>query len=258
MNDVEQRLTTLILAAGKGTRMQSDLAKVLHPLHNRPMIQYVVETAMAIRSDRIVVIVGYQTEDVRRALKSYPVIFAEQKNQLGTGHAVMQAVPFLEGADDNMLVLAGDTPLLTAATLKKFVFEHHRLQAAVSILTAKMNEPAGLGRIIRTKEGQIIRIVEEKDATDEEREIKEINTSTYCFHTPLLMEALKKIKPMNKQGEYYLTDTIGILCDQGHRIGGIIATDPDETIGINTLAHLATAEAWIDARKKDGSHLSAI
>ena len=93
--------------------------------------------------------------------------------------------------------------------------------------------------------------MEEKDATDEEREIKEINTSTYCFHTPLLMEALKKIKPMNKQGEYYLTDTIGILRDQGHRIEGNIATDPDETIGINTLAHLATAEAWIEARKKD-------
>lgn len=255
MNDAGQRLTALILAAGKGTRMQSDLAKVLHPLHNRPMIQYVVETAMAIRSDRIVVIVGHQTEDVRRALKPYRVIFAEQKDQLGTGHAVMQAVPFFEGADDTLLVLAGDTPLLTAATLKKFVFEHHRLQAAVSILTAKMNEPAGFGRIVRTKEGQIIRIVEEKDATDEEREIKEINTSTYCFHTPLLMDALKKIKPMNMQGEYYLTDTIGILRDQGHTIEGIIATDPDETIGINTLAHLATAEAWIEARKKDGSHL---
>ena len=249
MNNNETRLTTIILAAGKGTRMQSDLAKVLHPLHSRPMIQFVADTALAIKSDEIIVIVGHQADKVRHALNAYPVQFVEQKEQLGTGHAVMQASASLEGHAGNLLILAGDTPLLSPITLEKLLSYHNDKAAAVSILTAFMDDVKGLGRIIRSEVGDILRIVEEKDATNEERLIKEINTSTYCFSTPLLLGALKLITPHNKQGEFYLTDTVGVLRDQGHNVDGFSAKDPKETIGINTRDQLMAAEAWIDAHK---------
>lgn len=249
MQNSQDDLTTVILAAGKGTRMQSDLAKVLHPLNNRPMIHYVVETALAIGSNRIIVVVGHQADQVKKALKNYSVQFVEQEQQLGTGHAVMQAVPGIEDHCDNLLVLAGDTPLIQADTLDILVSDRRRTDAAVSILTAKMKDPTGLGRIVRI-DGQIVRIVEEKDASEDERRINEINTSTYCFNTPLLISALREIKDDNKQQEYYLTDTIGILRDQGRKISGIVSDHAEETMGINTRAQLTEAEAYQNARKQ--------
>jgi bifunctional UDP-N-acetylglucosamine pyrophosphorylase/glucosamine-1-phosphate N-acetyltransferase len=236
-------LITVVMAAGKGTRMRSDLAKVLHPLCGRPMVHFVVETALAIGSDRVLVVIGHQAEAVREALKTYPVEFVEQREQLGTGHAVMQAAPLLGGYAGTLLVLAGDTPLLQPATLRSMIDGHHAQGAAATLLTAEMGDPYGLGRIVRGEDGQILRIVEEKDATPEERSIREVNTSTYCFQTPLLLRMLHRLQPVNQQGEYYLTDTIGLLRAEGYRLHGIRVSEPEETTGINTPEQLAAAEA---------------
>ena len=241
-------LVTLIMAGGKGTRMKSDIAKVLHPLCGRPMIHFTVETAQALGSERIIVIVGHQAEAVTDELEGYPVEIVEQREQLGTGHAVMQAQPLLKDFSGTLLVLAGDTPLIQEGTLRKLCDSHLQQKAAVTILTAIMEDPFGLGRIVRDKNDQVIRIVEEKDATAEEREIKEINSSIYCFDSPLMFDALMKIKPDNKQGELYLTDTIAILREAGGWVAGAIADNADDTIGINTVEHLAQADRIMRSR----------
>lgn len=241
-------LITLVMAAGKGTRMHSDKAKVLHPLCGRPMIRYVVETAQSLASDRIIVIVGHQAETVKAALQDYPVEFVEQRQQLGTGHAVMQARPLLEDYNGTLLVLAGDTPLIQASSLQRLVEQHRQHQAAVTILTARMDNPFGLGRIVRDTDDQVLRIIEEKDATPEERRITEVNSSTYCFHGPSLLDALIRITPDNKQGEYYLTDTIALLREQGGWVAGSVVEQAEETLGINTPDQLADAEQIMRAR----------
>lgn len=237
-----QGVVSLVLAAGKGTRMCSDQAKVLHPLCGRPMVQYVVEGARMIDSDRIIVIVGHQAEDVKQALREYPVEFVEQREQLGTGHAVLQTRPALDGFDGTVLILSGDTPLLRPYTLRLLVDHHRRRRAAVTVLTARMEDPFGLGRIVRNEQGQVIRIVEEKDATPEERLISEVNTGTYCFDCRALFEVLTAVKPTNRQREYYLTDTIELLRVRGRLVDGCLAERTDETMGINTPDQLAQAD----------------
>lgn len=245
MNDLlttnASELITVVMAAGKGTRMRSDLAKVLHRMRNRPMIQYVVETAIAIGSRRILVVVGHQAEAVMQALNGYRVEFVEQRELLGTGHAVMQTAPAIGGHAGDLLALAGDTPLLLPATLNHMIERRRLTGAAVTLLTARMDDPSGFGRIIRAN-GQVTRIVEEKDASPDEKRIREINTSTYCFKTPLLLDMLRLLKPLNQQGEYYLTDTIGLLHERGYRVEGVLAERPEETLGINTAEQLAAAE----------------
>lgn len=241
-------LVTVVMAAGKGTRMKSDLAKVLHPIGGRPMIQYVVETAMAVGSERILTIVGHQAEAVMETLAGYPVEFVEQRELLGTGHAVMQASPHLGGYEGDMLALAGDTPLLRPETLSDMVTRHRFTQAAVTLLTARIEKPFGFGRIVRDPDGRVVRIVEEKDTRPEEKNIREVNTSTYCFQTPLLLEMLTLLKPLNQQGEYYPTDTVGLLHERGYRVEGIAAEYPEETLGINTPEQLAFAGAILARR----------
>lgn len=249
MADAEEKgLVTVIMAAGKGTRMKSDMAKVLHTLHGKPMVCYTIEAAQQIGSDRTIVIVGHQAPSVKSALDGYAVEFAEQKEQLGTGHAVMQAEPLLRGFDGTLLVLAGDTPLIKSDTLQGLCKLHSEKKAAATILTAMMNDPYGLGRIIRDEGGQVSRIVEEKDATAEEKDIKEVNSSIYCFDARRLFDALARIRPDNKQGELYLTDTISILRESGGWIAGAMADDPDDTTGINTVEHLEAAARILDSR----------
>lgn len=256
MEEANGDLTILILAAGKGTRMHSDLAKVLHRINGRPMIHYVLETARALRPRRIIVIVGHQAGAVRRELAGLPgpsgltVEFAVQEEQLGTGHAVRQAEPLLAGESGIVLVLAGDTPLIRPSTLTSLIQAHRRDGAAASVLTAGVEDPTGLGRILRDGTGRIDRIVEEKDATGEQRALKEINTSTYCFEPVLLLRALDRLTPENRQGEYYLTDTIGILRREGHRIADAPAGMPEETMGINTPEQLSAAESWLLERDR--------
>ncbi|MXY48772.1 MAG: NTP transferase domain-containing protein [Gemmatimonadetes bacterium] len=256
MEEADRDLITLILAAGKGTRMHSDLAKVLHRINGRPMIHYVLDTARALRPRRIIVIVGHQAGAVRRELAGLPgltgltVEFAVQEEQLGTGHAVSQAAPLLAGECGVVLVLAGDTPLIRHSTLASLIDAHRRTGAAASVLTAGVDDPTGLGRILRDGAGRIDRIVEEKDASEEQRSIKEINTSTYCFEPVLLLRALDRLTPENRQGEYYLTDTIGILRREGRRIADATAGMPEETMGINTPEQLSAAESWLLERDR--------
>lgn len=242
-------LITLIMAAGKGTRMHSDRAKVLHVLCGRPMIHYVVDVARSLGSNRILVIIGHQADTVREALRDARVEFVEQRQQLGTGHAIMQTRSLLEAYQGAVLVLSGDTPLIQTASLRRLVDLHQAHEAAVTILTAQMDNPFGLGRILRDTEGQVIRIIEEKDATPEQRAITEVNTGTYCFHSASLFEALTGITPNNKQGEYYLTDTISLLKEHGGRVVGVPAEHAEETGGINTPEQLADAERLMIARQ---------
>lgn len=248
-NPNSDSLITVIMAAGKGTRMRSDLAKVLHPLCGRPLIQYVVETAVAIHSSRILVIVGHQADAVREALTPYPVEFVLQQDLLGTGHAVMQAAPALSGFTGDLLVLAGDTPLVRPATLENLVHYHRLEHAAATLLTARMDNPHGLGRIIRGVDGQVTRIVEEKDAAPEEKNIREVNTSVYCFQAPLLLELLGLLKPQNQQKEYYLTDTIALIRERELCIRGVETDRPEETVGINTPEQLAAAETSLQRQR---------
>ena len=248
MEEANGDLITLILAAGKGTRMHSDLAKVLHRINGRPMIHYVLDTARALRPRRTIVIVGHQAGAVRRELAGSPVEFAVQEEQLGTGHAVRQAGPLLAGESGVVLVLAGDTPLIRPSTLSSLIDAHRRNGAAASVLTARVDDPTGLGRILRDDAGRIDRIVEEKDATGEQRMLREINTSTYCFEPVLLLRALDRLTPENRQGEYYLTDTIEILRREGRPIADAPAGMPEETMGINTPEQLSAAESWLHER----------
>lgn len=245
-------LVSLVMAAGKGTRMRSDQAKVLHPLCGRPMIQYVIEEAGRMSPDRILVIVGHQAEEVEQALHGYPVEFVEQQEQRGTGHAVLQARATLAGFVGTVLILSGDTPLLRAQTLQGFVDHHRHSQAAVTVLTARMDDPRGLGRIVRDETGQVIRIIEEKDAIPEERLIAEVNTGTYCFDCRALFEVLTDVKPLNRQGEYYLTDTIELLRARHRRVSGYPAENAAETVGINTPEQLAQADRLMLQRIRSG------
>ncbi|MXZ75282.1 MAG: NTP transferase domain-containing protein [Gemmatimonadetes bacterium] len=269
MKEANGDLITLVLAAGKGTRMHSDLAKVLHRINGRPMIHYVLDTARALRPRRIIVIVGHQAGAVRWELAELPelpeptgptgptrlaVEFAVQEEQLGTGHAVRQAGPLLAGESGVVLVLAGDTPLIRPSTLASLIEVHRRDGAAASVLTAHVADPTGLGRILRDDAGRIDRIVEEKDATEEQRALKEINTSTYCFDPVLLLRALDRLTPENRQAEYYLTDTIGILRREGRRIADAPAGVPEESMGINTPEQLSAAESWLQERDRARPH----
>ncbi len=251
MEQANSDLITVILAAGKGTRMHSDLAKVLHRLNGRPMIHYVLDTARTLRSRRIIVIVGHQADAVRHELAGTAVEYAVQEEQQGTGHAVRQAGPLLAGEKGIVLVLAGDMPLVLSSTLEALIRVHRLEGAAASVLTARVDDPTGLGRILRDDAGRIDRIVEEKDATREQRALKEINTSTYCFEPSRLLQALDLLTPQNRQGEFYLTDTIEILRRQGHRIADAPAAMPEETIGVNTPEHLSEAESWLLERDRD-------
>ncbi|MCY3555404.1 MAG: NTP transferase domain-containing protein [Gemmatimonadetes bacterium] len=257
MEEANDDLITLVLAAGKGTRMHSDLAKVLHRINGRAMIHYVLDTARALRPRRIIVIIGHQAGAVRQELAGSPglpgppVEFAVQEEQLGTGHAVRQAGPLLAGESGGVLVLAGDTPLIRPSTLAALIGAHRREGAAASVLTAHVDDPVGLGRILRDSAGRIDRIVEEKDATGVQRALKEINTSTYCFEPDLLLRALDRLTPENRQGEYYLTDTIEILRREGHRIADAPAGTPEEAMGINTPEQLSAAESWL--LERDGA-----
>ncbi len=234
-----KELCTVILAAGQGTRMRSKLPKVLHQVAGLPMIAYVVEACRAVRAKRTLVIVGYQAERVREALAGEAVEFIHQGEQRGTGHALLQTREALSGFDGDLLVLSGDTPLLTAKTLEDLVGAHRASQAQATVLTTEMSEPSGYGRVVRGGTGELLGIVEELEATPQERLIHEINTSVYCFAAPPLFETLKAIRPSAVKGELYLPDVVALLRERGGRVQGHRAADPDEVQGVNTRAELA-------------------
>lgn len=242
-------LDVLVLAAGLGTRMRSNLAKVLHQLDGRPLINHVCRTATALAPRKIYVVIGHQGETVKTAvLKELSETYAEfvwQNEQLGTGHAVNAAREFLETEDSTLLVLSGDVPMIRAETLAALVQQHrnHRGKgAACTILTVKLNDPTGYGRVVRDSEGIFDRIVEQKDASDEEKSIREINSGIYCFDTRKLFAALARVSNDNAQGEYYLTDVPALLRHEGETVAVYNHGDAHEIEGINNRAQLAEME----------------
>jgi bifunctional UDP-N-acetylglucosamine pyrophosphorylase / glucosamine-1-phosphate N-acetyltransferase len=255
LSNEQKTLDVLILAAGLGTRMRSNLAKVLHKLDGRPLINHVCRTATALAPRKVYAVIGHQGEDVKSAvleeLDSEHAEFVWQKEQLGTGHAVNAAREFLENEDSTLLVLSGDVPMIRAETLAALVQQHrsHRGRgAACTILTVKLDDPTGYGRIVRDDHGLFDRIVEQKDATDDERKVKEINSGIYCFDTRKLFTALSSVKNENSQGEYYLTDVPALLRNEGEDVAIYHHTDSHEIEGINNRVQLADMERILNRR----------
>jgi bifunctional UDP-N-acetylglucosamine pyrophosphorylase / glucosamine-1-phosphate N-acetyltransferase len=232
------RLTAVILAAGEGKRMRSRQPKVLHPLCGRPLIAYPLRTARGL-TDRIVLVVGPDADAVS-TLAGADVRSVVQRERLGSGHAVQQARDAC--GDGTILVLPGDMPLLTIETIERLVEHHRKSRAAATVLTAIVADPHGYGRVLR-QGGRVKRIVEDRDATDAEKKIAEINTSVYCFAAARLWPALAKIRPDNDQGEYYLTDVIGVLSRAGARVDAVATLDPGEAVGVNDRKQLAAVAA---------------
>jgi bifunctional UDP-N-acetylglucosamine pyrophosphorylase/glucosamine-1-phosphate N-acetyltransferase len=233
----------IVLAAGKGTRMKSDLAKVLHEIAGRPMVHWVLGALEEISVDGSVVVVGHQADEVAAILPE-GVVAAVQEEQLGTADAVKAGLAVLDLApDDTVLVMPGDMPLITGATLDELLMLHESSAAAATLLTAMLDDPTGYGRILRA-DGVVAGIVEQRDGTDEQLAIREVNTSVYAFRAGPLVEFIGTVATNNSQGEYYLTDIIGLLAAEGMPMSGI-AGDPVEVMGVNTHAHLAMAAEHI-------------
>jgi bifunctional UDP-N-acetylglucosamine pyrophosphorylase/glucosamine-1-phosphate N-acetyltransferase len=237
----------VILAAGQGTRMKSKLYKVLHPVCGKSMVQHVVDQVSKLGLDKLVTIVGHGAQEVKEQLGE-EVVYALQEEQLGTGHAVMQAQSTLGDKEGVTIVLCGDTPLITSETMQALLDKHEQEQAKVTVLTAHAEDPTGYGRVIRNKAGLVKRIVEHKDAKTEEREIKEINTGTYCFDNAALFQSLKKVGNNNVQGEYYLPDVIEILQKEGEKIAAFQTPIFEETLGVNDRVALSQAETIMRSR----------
>jgi len=239
-------ITTIVLAAGEGKRMHSKLPKVLHKVCGKSMLEHVMDCAREAAESEPVVVIGHGAEKIRETLPF--ISYVVQEKQLGTGHAVMQAESFI--GDGDVLVLCGDTPLLRVETIKSMIESHRTAGNAATILTARMDNPFGYGRIIRNKDNANIveSIVEEKDASPEEKQIQEINSGILIFDGKELDSALKALGNNNAQGEYYLTDVIGIFRKRGHLIGGYIAADNNEILGVNNKAQLSDAEQIMNAR----------
>lgn len=230
----------VILAAGKGTRMKSKLYKVLHPILGLSMIEHVMRAVEGSQVDQIVTIVGHGAEAVQGLLGDRSD-YAIQAEQLGTGHAVLQAKNLMDKQVGSCLVICGDTPLLTAETLEALFDYHEAEDAKATILTAQVDDPKGYGRVIRQADGHVSHIVEDKDANSEEKQVKEINTGTYIFDNQLLFELLGQVKNDNTQGEYYLPDVIGLLKERGEKILAHVMEHPEEAIGVNDRVALAEA-----------------
>lgn len=243
-----KNMTALILAAGKGTRMKSKFPKVLHKVGGIPMVEQVLRAVKAAGTQRQVVVVGFGGE----AVQEYVADRAEtvvQAQQLGTGHAVMQAEPLLGQETGTLLVTCGDTPLVTEDTFRKLLACHEETGAAATVLTAVMPDPTGYGRVIRDANGQVLKIVEQKDGTPDELAVHEVNAGIYCFDMPLLWDMLHHITNNNAQGEYYLTDIIGMLVDDHKIVSAFAAPDYQETLGVNSRLQMAEAEQVLRRRK---------
>jgi bifunctional UDP-N-acetylglucosamine pyrophosphorylase/glucosamine-1-phosphate N-acetyltransferase len=237
----------LVLAAGQGKRMQSDLPKVLHQMAGRPLLGHVFQMLEDLGVGRVIAVIGYQRDRVRETFPDAGVEWAIQAEQRGTGHAVLCAAPALEGFEGTLLVVCGDTPLLTAKTHHELLESHRASGAAVTVLTMTLPDPTGYGRIVRGPDGGIERIVEERDASPEMRAIAEVNSGIYAFDYAKLVTVLSRLTAQNSQGEYYLTDTVTLLERDGHRAEAVLAPDYRELIGINTLEQLGEAEALYHA-----------
>ncbi len=243
-------VSVIILAAGKGVRMKSGLPKVVHRVCGKEMVNHVVDNVKGLGASQTIVVVGYKADVVRDVLdKEIDTVCQEQ--QLGTGHAVMQAVPLISRQAKQVIVLYGDTPLVRTETLKRLIEHHSRGNYGMTILTVEMDNPEGYGRIIRDSTGNITSIVEHRDATSGQREIREVNSGIYCFEKQLLVEGLDNINSDNAQGEYYLTDVVEFLRSKGIIIGGCVYRDPQEVMGVNTKHQLSVVQKIMNRRNLD-------
>jgi bifunctional UDP-N-acetylglucosamine pyrophosphorylase/glucosamine-1-phosphate N-acetyltransferase len=252
-----RQLSAVVLAAGEGTRMRSDRPKPLHRLCGRPMVLHVLDALAQLSVTRVVVVVGHRAEWVTKTLVEHApagmaIEFVEQAEQHGTGDAMSVALtglPDEDGDEDgDVVVLPGDTPLLRPATLAALVHQHRSSDAAATLLTAVLDDPTGYGRVVRGRDDFVARVVEHGDATDEELDVPEVNTSIYCFRRSVLAPSLRRLSPANAQGEYYLTDVIGVLYEAGHKVGSVVVDDTMEVAGVNDRAQLAVAEAELRDR----------
>ena len=238
-------LNVLIMAAGLGTRMKSNRAKVLHELGGSPLIAHVTRTARALDPQRIVVVIGHQAEEVERVVLDTVgeiASFVVQAKQRGTGDAVESARSVLESSDSLVLVLSGDVPMIKLETLQNFIEHHNSAGADCTVLSVRLENPTGYGRVIRDESGSFQKIVEQRDATEDERQVKEINSGIYCFDARDLFKALRKVEPANDQGEYYLTDVPAIILRDGGSVSVFLHNEAREVYGINSRAELAEFE----------------
>lgn len=233
----------IVMAAGKGTRMESDLPKVLVPACGRPMLEYVLDTLDGAGVATSVVVVGYRADLVREALAHRDnVEFAEQTEQLGTGHAVMMCRKQIDAHDGPVLVVTGDSPMIQVSSVKALLDLYEKEKPACILGSSMSDDPTGLGRIVRNEAGDFTGIVEEKDATDDQRKIQEVNMSTYVFDTKTLAPTLDKLTNENKQAEYYITDCPGIMRDEGKDVRALPVLQPCESLSVNNMAQLAIVE----------------
>lgn len=252
---------SIILAAGEGTRMKSKLPKVLHKICGKPLLEYVINASKGAEIEKNVVIIGHGGEQVKEYFKDEPIIFKEQPigkdAPYGTGFAVMQGEEYIDD-DSDVIILCGDTPLITKETINKLLKFHKEGNFHGTVLTALLADSTGYGRIKRDESGNIFKIVEEKDATEEEKKIKEINSGIYCFNGKLLRQALKKIDDDNAQGEFYITDVVGILRDEGYKVGAYVVEDSTEIHGINSRIQLAFSEGIMRKRINETHMLNGV
>ena len=234
--------TALVLAAGQGTRMNSDRAKVLHEMSGAPLLAHVLAALEQLGVGRTLVVIGHQADRVREAFEGAGVEWVLQAEQRGTGHAVLMAGPMLQDFQGTLLVVCGDTPLLRAATLHDLLERHREDQAAVTVLTTHVPDPKGYGRVIRDARGDVVGIIEERDATPDQKRIDEINSAVYAFDYAALAQVLSRLTAHNAQGEYYLTDTVRLLIAAGRRARAVVGPDYRELLGINTVGQLEEAE----------------
>jgi bifunctional UDP-N-acetylglucosamine pyrophosphorylase / glucosamine-1-phosphate N-acetyltransferase len=250
-------LAAVLLAAGEGSRMRSARPKPLHRLCGRPMLLYVMDALAATSVTRIAVVVGHKGEWVTKKIQEHAhtvaVDFVEQREQLGTGDATLVGLVGIPEDEDegDVLVLPGDTPLLRPETVAALVAHHRTSGAAATLLTARVDDPTGYGRVVRGDDGSVLRVVEHGDASRDELAIDEVNTSIYCFRRGLLTPALRRVRPDNAQGEYYLTDVVEVLRGTGHRVEAVVAVDPVETAGVNDRVQLSVAEAELRRRTNE-------
>ena len=243
LNNNNNPLAVTILAAGKGTRMDSDLPKVLHKIGGKPMLSHVIQRAVELGAQKIISIIGYQHELVKETIANEPTRFAIQLDQLGTGHAVLQCASELSGFNGSILVLSGDVPLISFNTLQNLLETHDASNSRATLLSAEVNDATGYGRVIRNSVGNLDRIVEHKDANENELNVNEMNAGIYVFDCKTLFELLPQVGNNNSQGEYYLPDVLSLILDKGGKVAIEKTNNITEIQGVNTIQQLKDLDA---------------